>query len=132
MNTYQIEFNASGKSKFLRWRLEKSALRFAMKSHMHVAVFSIVILLTAFPIQCKRRSASSVSFHKVYFLNEQNGWILGATSNESSILQSIDGGGTWQRRYRCSEGLFNIKFANARIGWVVGGNGSILRTTDGS
>jgi photosystem II stability/assembly factor-like uncharacterized protein len=102
-----------------------------MKSHLHVAVLSLVLFLSAFPSQCRQSSSNNVSFHKVYFVNEHDGWILGSTSKESSILQSIDGGETWQQRYRCSEGLFNIKFANHRVGWVVGSNGSILRTSDG-
>lgn len=101
-----------------------------MKSHLHVAVLLTVILLLASPGQCGQSSSNDMTFHKVYFLNEHDGWILGSSSKETSILQSIDGGETWQRRYRYSEGLFNIKFANTSFGWVVGSNGSILRTTD--
>lgn len=100
-----------------------------MKSYL--AVLSLLLLLSALPTQCRQESGNNVSFHKVYFVNEQNGWILGSTSKESSILRSIDGGKSWQQRYRSSEGLFNIKFANANVGWVVGGNGNILRSNDG-
>jgi photosystem II stability/assembly factor-like uncharacterized protein len=90
----------------------------------------MVILLSPFPGQCGQSSSNNLSFHKVYFLNEHDGWILGSTSKESSIFQSTDGGETWQQRYRGSEGLYNIKFANTNMGWVIGSSGSILRTTD--
>ena len=102
-----------------------------MKSLLHVAVLSLVVLLATLPVHGAQSSSNKMAFHKVYFVDEHNGWILGSTRKESSILQSIDGGETWQQRYRCSEGLFNIKFANRSVGWVVGSNGSIFRTTDG-
>jgi len=86
------------------------------------------VLLTSAAAQ---NPSEHLNLHKVYFVDELQGWILGSAKSEGLIIQSTDGGQTWQERYRCSEGLFNIKFANQKVGWVVGSNGTILRTSDG-
>ena len=91
----------------------------------------LVLLTSALPGNALQNPSENLNLHKVYFVDELQGWILGSAKSEGLIIQSTDGGQTWQERYRCSERLFNIKFANQKVGWVVGSNGTILRTTDG-
>lgn len=102
-----------------------------MKSCLQLLVLLLVFCLPALHGQGSQNLFSNVSLHKVYFVNDHHGWILGSTSKEGLIFESNDGGKTWQQSYRSSEGFFNIQFADNKIGWAVGSNGTILRTSDG-
>jgi photosystem II stability/assembly factor-like uncharacterized protein len=99
---------------------------------MRITILVWLLLLTsALPGNASQNPSENLNLQKVYFADELQGWILGSAKSEGLIVQSTDGGQTWQERYRCTEGLFNIKFANRKVGWVVGSNGTILHTTDG-
>jgi hypothetical protein len=65
-------------------------------------------------------------------VNEYKGWACGL---DSTILQTTDGGQTWEREIlNVSRGatLFDIFFINEMRGFCVGSNGVIYRTIDGS
>jgi len=76
-----------------------------------------------------------VCLDEAYFINPKEGWVGG----EGQIFHTTDGGTTWQRQTlpACPR-VEGIYFANAREGWVIGGElrlgmegfGVILHTTD--
>jgi photosystem II stability/assembly factor-like uncharacterized protein len=66
------------------------------------------------------------------------GCMVGATEDAatgdpgpSSILGTDDGGATWKPRARVPVSLLAMTFADAQVGWAVGGASSIYRTEDG-
>lgn len=69
-------------------------------------------------------------FHKIYFLNDKVGWIVG---NNGEILKSTDGGNNWVSRNQnhTTENLYSCFFQNTQRGFIVGENGTILFTTNG-
>ncbi len=72
------------------------------------------------------------SLKKVYFINENVGWILGLPYFE--LLYTEDGGTTWTLRktggyYGINE-LFDIQFINDQTGWL-SGQGDLWKTNDG-
>jgi photosystem II stability/assembly factor-like uncharacterized protein len=69
--------------------------------------------------------------HNVYFTDEHRGWILGFENDQGLLFQSTDGGESWRERYRTPERLSKIKFATEKIGWIVGSDEMIIRTSDG-
>jgi len=103
-----------------------------MESRLRITILIwLVLSSSALPAKAAQSPSENPALHKVYFVDELQGWILGSTKSDGLIIQSTDGGQTWHERYRCSEELFNLKFANHKVGWVVGSNGTILRTADG-
>lgn len=80
--------------------------------------------------ELRQSSAYPNGICRAYFGDAMEGW---AISNDvpQKILHTVDGGRTWETQATSREGFHNITFANARVGWVVGGNGLILQTTDG-
>jgi photosystem II stability/assembly factor-like uncharacterized protein len=67
-----------------------------------------------------------VNFFGVFFLNDQEGWIYGASiyyPGPGIILHTIDGGTTWQEQ--TNPDANNTLFAAAKVGnevWIAGGN----------
>lgn len=84
---------------------------------------------------------------ELFFLNDSIGWAVGREqvgkdrNNPGQVYEAIkrttDGGKTWTIQYKeltgkdGYQGLFGVYFANPNMGWVVGDNGSVLRTVDG-
>ena len=69
----------------------------------------------------------------VEMLNHNIGWAIGHASKFTNLFRTADGGTTWERQTLFDgEGadLYDIGFADANNGWIVGTN-HILRTTDG-
>jgi len=76
-----------------------------------------------------------VCLDEAYFINPKEGWVGG----EGQIFHTTDGGTTWRQHTlpECPQ-IRGIYFANAREGWVIGGEhkigmegfGVILHTTD--
>jgi photosystem II stability/assembly factor-like uncharacterized protein len=63
------------------------------------------------------------------FVNDDNGWIVGAGG---TILHTSDGGRSWITQQSTVNGaLYHVDFRNNRTGWAVGERGIIIRTTDG-
>jgi len=81
---------------------------------------------------------SSWYLNSVCFTDGNKGWTAGSSNkmdwntNGSVILQTIDGGETWQEQfYRPYSGLTSIQFTDADNGWAVGYGGTILHTNNG-
>ncbi|GAB4365761.1 MAG: hypothetical protein Kow0042_05190 [Calditrichia bacterium] len=69
----------------------------------------------------------------VFFLNENEGWIVGTISSVSVVLHTTDGGQTWTVQYNDSTdfSMYNIGFFNSNVGWIVGSKGVIWNSIDG-
>jgi len=65
-------------------------------------------------------SATSEKLNDVYFINQNQGWIVG---DNGTILSTSDGGKTWnQQNGTTTDDLKAVHFINKDIGWAVGGN----------
>jgi photosystem II stability/assembly factor-like uncharacterized protein len=86
-------------------------------------------------------SARHVQFFDLTFLDAQRGWVVGGAG---AIMHTTDGGATWVRQ-RVTDGerlwgrkviippnLLRVTFVTAQEGWVVGAEGTLLHTRDGS
>lgn len=89
--------------------------------------------------------ADTVMIHQIHFINAQTGWAVGTAAwmkppffssvRADYIFKTTDGGQSWQ------QGLYNgsiempslsrIYFANKQLGFALGFNGEVLRSTDG-
>lgn len=77
-------------------------------------------------------------FLSVRFADKRRGFIVGSVANkneivvDSLVLQTLDGGETWQRvKVPSKTELFHIDFVGEERGWIVGDKGTILVTEDG-
>ena len=60
----------------------------------------------------------------VNFVSNEEGWVIGRAG---TILRSEDGGLSWiQQENRTKQNLYALSF-NKKVGWAVGGDGSVLR-----
>jgi len=73
----------------------------------------------------------------IYFWDTNIGWACGSISstpsNKGVILYTDDGGDNWEVQHienNCTV-LYEIDFVTDKVGWVVGSNGVILKTTTG-
>lgn len=85
----------------------------------------------------------SVRASRVFFLDDDHGWIAGSRSKGSSVeftkflsdgmvAFTTDGGRTWTRRDSgTGRFLWDVEFVNALEGWAVGSKGTILYSNDG-
>ena len=68
-----------------------------------------------------------VTLLSVHFMNDDNGWAIG---RGGTILRTSDQGRSWtQQQLTTKQNLYSLNF-NKKIGWVVGGEGIILRYED--
>lgn len=64
----------------------------------------------------------------VDFADPRHAWVVGAYG---LILNSVDGGTTWQMQSRQSfDALWDVEFVSDSSGWIVGSGGTMLHTTD--
>lgn len=68
-----------------------------------------------------------------YFLGTSKGIAVGRNklSGNGAIIMTTDGGGSWTAAPPQPERLVDVHFANSNMGWSVGRNDFVLRTTDG-
>ncbi|MDE0089019.1 MAG: YCF48-related protein, partial [Candidatus Poribacteria bacterium] len=100
-------------------------------------ILTLLLCLTPFVFAQKEwvtvsQSQWQAGFSDVFFVDAQNGWIVGS---DSTILNTTDGGKTWNhqpnRPLPFKIELKKVRFINPKIGWVVGENGTVLKTLDG-
>jgi len=76
--------------------------------------------------------STNSNLHSIEFLNQNTGYIAGGNLSNSKTLRTTDGGNSWVELATISSGYLNsIFFPSVNIGYVVGDNGIILKTTDG-
>ena len=68
-----------------------------------------------------------------YFFNSAKGVAVGRNklSGNGAIIITTDAGGLWTAAPPQPERLVDVHFANNNVGWTVGRNDFVLRTTDG-
>jgi photosystem II stability/assembly factor-like uncharacterized protein len=72
-------------------------------------------------------SLTSGKFRDIFFLNKQ----FGFAAKDTSILETLNGGGTWLSIMNCNTcSLNSIFFIDESTGWAVGETGLILKLTD--
>ncbi|MEL6821735.1 MAG: YCF48-related protein, partial [Calditrichota bacterium] len=72
---------------------------------------------------------SKLSRNGTFFLNSQQGWIVG---NEGEIWHTYDGGTNWERRPLPSEAnLWTVEFLDAQTGFVAGHTNKMFKTLNG-
>ncbi len=69
---------------------------------------------------------------KIYFFNQNIGWIAGNNNGKSFIFYTSDGGETWIKKWESQDFLLirDIQFINQNIGWMAGDKG-VFKTTNG-
>ncbi len=69
----------------------------------------------------------------LYFLDQNEGWLVGTISSVSTILHTTDGGATWTVLFNDSTDfiMYDVFFVDSNVGWIVGGEGTIWHTVDG-
>jgi photosystem II stability/assembly factor-like uncharacterized protein len=65
-------------------------------------------------------------FQDVYFTTPTTGY----TISGNTVAKTIDGGKNWETKAIGSGSLYEIQFINANIGWVIGSNKQLYKTTD--
>jgi len=89
----------------------------------------------------EQESGTDFILEKVFFLDKENGWVVGGWPRDSAvslyggmgvILATQDGGKTWNSQINGgSTWLKDIFFLDNKTGWAVGEFGVVMKTTDG-
>lgn len=76
---------------------------------------------------------SSRDFNGVFFINNNEGYVVGGKENVlNTIIKTSDGGNSWTVQRNIFGSMLNsIYFVSSTTGIAVGDNGTILRTSDG-
>jgi photosystem II stability/assembly factor-like uncharacterized protein len=74
----------------------------------------------------EQQSDGSGGLRDVHFMNATTGWIAGL-----KIHHTTNGGATWFVQDTPTEGFRDLVFVSLTVGWAVGENGVILKTTTG-
>jgi photosystem II stability/assembly factor-like uncharacterized protein len=80
-------------------------------------------------------SVADINF--IYFIDRNHGWMLGKSGvkasdenvGENVLFITTDGGGAWTRKPLPN--VTSLHFIDAKTGWAVGRNFTLLKTTDG-
>lgn len=78
----------------------------------------------------RQESPTNVNLLRIRFFDNV-GWIVGGKDGRGVLIHSRDGGESWQSAdVEVEHPLFDI-YMNGINGWIVGGGGTLLQTTDG-
>jgi photosystem II stability/assembly factor-like uncharacterized protein len=80
---------------------------------------------------------SDANMNFIYFIDLNRGWMLGKSGaktgdeneGENTLFITADGGRTWEPKLLPN--VTSLHFINAKTGWAVGRNSTLLKTTDG-
>jgi photosystem II stability/assembly factor-like uncharacterized protein len=87
----------------------------------------------------KQTSITDLPLNKVFFSDDNNGWIAGGYQNNTGfqaiLLKTTDGGTNWNAVPNVPYLIRDVAFINNNLGWAIGydssGVGGILKSTDG-
>lgn len=80
-----------------------------------------------------QNSGVSISLSSVFFIDENNGWVCGGEGGITQtgiILNTTNGGQTWNVQTNIQNSPRKIYFADQNHGWVVASSGFIKETTN--
>jgi len=83
------------------------------------------------PVKYKviREADWKVEFRDIYFVDENNGWIIG---DKGTIIHTSDGGKSWETQESGTKSDLNkIQLIGEKKAWIVGDRGTWLYTIDG-
>ena len=85
------------------------------------------------PIRNATLAGAVVDVNRIYFINENKGWMLGEThegeEGRTVLLSTDDGGKLWQNFEMPN--VTSFYFVDNKKGWAVGRNATMLKTSDG-
>ena len=85
------------------------------------------------PIRNATLAGAVVDVNRIYFVNENKGWMLGEThegeEGRTVLLSTDDGGKLWQNFEMPN--VTSFYFVDNKNGWAVGRNATMLKTNDG-
>lgn len=85
------------------------------------------------PIRNATLAGAVVDVNRIYFVNENKGWMLGEThegeEGRTVLLSTDDGGKLWQNFEMPN--VTSFYFVDGKKGWAVGRNATMLKTSDG-
>ncbi len=85
------------------------------------------------PIRNATLAGAVVDVNRIYFVNENKGWMLGEThegeEGRTVLLSTDDGGKLWQNFELPN--VTSFYFVDNKKGWAVGRNTTMLKTSDG-
>ena len=81
----------------------------------------------------QQRFGKEFGLTSVAFIDSLHGWAVGAFFNCECgvVLQTRDGGNSWNQQMVTSDWVWTVKFFNQHFGWITGSGGRVYRTTDG-
>ncbi|HEV2708278.1 MAG TPA: YCF48-related protein [Pyrinomonadaceae bacterium] len=80
-------------------------------------------------VQTREAEAEPVRLNAVSFVDERQGWAVGA---RGAVLSSVDGGRTWRTLAPPTDAdLSDVKFFDRTEGWLAGAGGLLMHTIDG-
>lgn len=78
---------------------------------------------------------TSININRLHFVDWNTGWMLGelpgkdGAAPQTVLLSTVNGGRTWTRQPLPD--VVSFYFVNAKTGWAVGSNATLLKTSDG-
>jgi photosystem II stability/assembly factor-like uncharacterized protein len=74
---------------------------------------------------------SLCSIREIEMVNSQVGWFAGANNGGAMLAKTTDGGNSWIDQLPSQLGVESILMVNENVGYAVGENGRIYKTTNG-
>lgn len=82
-----------------------------------VSVLCIFLSQTVFADWVKQESGTLAWLHSIYFVDDDNGWIVGSNG---TLLSTRDGGRTWQKeKTKTGDTFRDVYFADRQNGWIL-------------
>ncbi len=143
----KLQSNGQWKAKTHLARVDKIWFRRkSLKCTLHLALLMTVTIaysvFVALPAAAgwtvlQERDPNVRDYMSITFTSKNTGWVVGAASfedfeNPGFIGYTTDGGATWHKSdVKIPADLAEIYFLDAKHGWAVGANGTIVTTTNG-
>jgi len=68
---------------------------------------------------------------EVYFVDENNGWVIGNSGSKGRLYHTTDGGENWEIQLSMFRDYSDVFFLTPQLGWVAAEDNSVCRSTDG-
>ncbi len=101
-----------------------------MKKLVHFICICFLVVCSSYSQEgwYQQQSATKYLHSSICFINRNTGW---AVTDYGDIIQTTDGGYTWEKIAYIYAILFDVQFIDQMNGWISNSDGNIYRTTDG-